>query len=203
MLACVTLKRLFGKFCKIEKQDDGTLYVEGIASSEAVDSDGDIIKSAAMSAALPDYMKFGALREMHQAIAAGKTLSATVDSDGVTHIAAKVVDPVAIKKVEEGVYSGFSIGGRVTKREKNIIEALKLVEISLVDRPANPDAVISLFKADLAGEPADGAVPAPAPKESAASKADARVKSRAAPPAEAAKAREAAAAPAAKTDKVE
>src|SRR5207245_2505260 len=73
------------------------------------------------------------------------------DKGGVTHIAAKVVDPVAVKKVEEGVYQGFSIGGKVTKRsgdDSKTIEGLKLIEISLVDRPANPEALLELYKAD-------------------------------------------------------
>jgi hypothetical protein len=56
-------------------------------------------------------MKFPALREMHQPLAAGKTIAADVAEDGCTYITAKVVDPVAIKKVKEGVYAGFSIGG--------------------------------------------------------------------------------------------
>ena len=53
-------------------------------------------------------------------------------------------------KVVEGVYKGFSIGGRVTARDaqaKHVITGVDLLEISLVDRPANPEAVIELFKA--------------------------------------------------------
>jgi hypothetical protein len=44
---------------------------------------------------------------------------------------------------------GFSIGGRVTQRDpanRKIITGLELSEISLVDRPANPEAVIDLYK---------------------------------------------------------
>lgn len=152
--------RLYGAFTKVQKQADGTLYVEGVASSEAVDAAGEIVKASAMQAALPDYLKFPALREMHQLIAAGKTLAADVSEDGKTYIAAKVVDPVACKKVEEGVYAGFSIGGSVppggrSKDNPKIIEVLKLSEISLVDRPANPEAVISLVKIEDAAPPAE------------------------------------------------
>ena len=35
--------RLFGTFSKVTKQDDGSLIVEGIASSETVDSDGEVV----------------------------------------------------------------------------------------------------------------------------------------------------------------
>jgi phage head maturation protease len=141
--------QLYGQFTKIEQLADGTLYVEGIASSEAEDAAGEIIKASAMRDALPEYLKFPALREMHETWAAGRTVRAEVLGDGTTHIAAKVVDAEAVKKVKERVYNGFSIGGSVTKRnatDSTIIEGLTLTEISLVDRPANPDCVMQLVK---------------------------------------------------------
>jgi hypothetical protein len=104
-----------------------------------------------MKAAIPDYMKFGAVREMHQPIAAGVALRCEVNSRGQTAIEAKIVDPVTIKKVEEGVLQGFSIGGRITGRDKldkSIITGIRLTEVSLVDRPCNPEALVSLCKAD-------------------------------------------------------
>jgi phage head maturation protease len=143
--------KLFGNISKVNENDDGTLTVSGIASSESVDSDGEIILADAIKNSIPDYMKFGALREMHQQIAAGTTLSLKVSDDGKTEIEALVVDPVSVKKVLSGVLKGFSIGGKVLKRnatKRNIIESLKLTEVSLVDRPANPDAMIALYKAD-------------------------------------------------------
>jgi phage head maturation protease len=145
--------KLFGNISKVNENDDGTLTVSGIASSESVDSDGEIILADAIKNSIPDYMKFGALREMHQQIAAGTTLSLKVSDDGKTEIEALVVDPVSVKKVLSGVLKGFSIGGKVLKRnatKRNIIESLKLTEVSLVDRPANPDAMIALYKADEA-----------------------------------------------------
>jgi len=143
--------RLYAKIEKTEKQDDGTLKVWGYASTEAVDSDGEVVSATAIKAALPDYLKFGAVREMHQPIAAGTAIEAEVLADGRTWFGAHVVDPVAVKKVESGVYKGFSIGGKVTARDelnKNLITGLSLVEVSLVDRPANPEAVFTMFKAD-------------------------------------------------------
>jgi hypothetical protein len=95
-------------------------------------------------------MKFANVREMHQPSAVGKTLSASIDTaKKALYITAKVVDPIAWEKVKEGVYNGFSIGGRVLKRIGNVIHELSLSEISLVDRPANPDAVFALYKADM------------------------------------------------------
>src|SRR6516225_10339775 len=142
--------RLYGAIQKVEPQADGTVRVHGIASSEVTDDQGEIVRADAMRAAIPDYMHFPALREMHQLSAAGTTLEAEVGDDGATRIVAHVVDPVAVAKVRNQVYRGFSIGGRVTQREAGnpkIITGLVLNEISLVDRPANPEAVFDCWKA--------------------------------------------------------
>jgi hypothetical protein len=144
--------RLYGAIQKIEPQDDGTVRVYGIATSEAVDEQGEIVRADAIRAAIPDYMRFPALREMHQLSAAGSTLEAEVCEDGTTRIVAHVVDPVAVAKVRNQVYRGFSIGGRVTQREAGspkTITGLVLNEISLVDRPANPEAIFDCWKAAL------------------------------------------------------
>lgn len=145
------MAKLYAEIAKMEAQDDGTVKVWGYASSEAVDSDGEVITAEAMKAAIPDYMKFGAVREMHGSNAAGTAIEINVEDDGRTFFGAHIVDPVAVTKVKKGVYKGFSIGGGVTARDelnKSQITGLKLTEISLVDRPANPDAVFTCFKAD-------------------------------------------------------
>nr|DAR17424.1 MAG TPA: prohead serine protease [Caudoviricetes sp.] len=145
------MAKLYAEIAKMEAQDDGTVKVWGYASSEAVDSDGEIIAAEAMKAAIPDYMKFGAVREMHGSTAAGTAIEINVEDDGRTFFGAHIVDPVAVTKVKTGVYKGFSIGGSVTARDelnKSQITGLKLTEISLVDRPANPDAVFTCYKAD-------------------------------------------------------
>lgn len=145
------MAKLYAEIAKMEAQDDGTVKVWGYASSEAVDSDGEVIAAEAMKAAIPDYMKFGAVREMHGSNAAGTAIEINVEDDGRTFFGAHIVDPVAVAKVKTGVYKGFSIGGSVTARDelnKSQITGLKLTEISLVDRPANPDAVFTCFKAD-------------------------------------------------------
>jgi hypothetical protein len=101
---------------------------------------------------------------MHQNSAAGVALASAVIEgqryetaivDGKLQLVIKVIDDAAWEKVREKVYKGLSIGGRVVKAilEKladgtYIRRILKLIltEISLVDRPANPDAKILLFK---------------------------------------------------------
>lgn len=149
-------KRLYASIEKVEDQDDGTVKVWGYASTGDQDSDGETVTPEAMKAALPDYMKFGAVREMHQSTAAGTAIEAEVQDTGKTWFGAHIVDPVAVKKVQTGVYKGFSIGGKVTERDtadRKVIKGLNLIEVSLVDRPANPNAVFTMYKA--AGTPAD------------------------------------------------
>lgn len=145
---------LFGALSKVEEQEDGTLMVHGIASSGARDSAGEIITPDAMRAALPGYMAYPAIREMHKSDAAGSAAEISVDdATGVTHICAHVVDPIAITKVKSKTYRGFSVGGKVLKRDpddRSIITSIDLIEVSLVDRPCNPEASITMFKADVA-----------------------------------------------------
>jgi len=143
--------RLFADLSKVEEQDDGSLKVFGVASSGARDEAGEIVSPEAMKAALPGYLAFGAIREMHQPSAAGTALEVNVDDDGFTRLTAHIVDPVAVAKVKAGVYKGLSIGGKVLQRDPKdptTITALKLMEISLVDRPCNPEASINMWKAD-------------------------------------------------------
>lgn len=149
--------RSYAPISKMESQTDGTIKVWGVASSECVDNDGETITAAAMKEALPGYMEWGAVREMHSNIAAGRALEVGVNDDtGQTLICAHIVDTGSIAKVKAGVLKGFSIGGVATKTDplnKTIITGLTLNEISLVDKPANPEAAISLWKADKMNAP--------------------------------------------------
>lgn len=132
-------------FIPITKIDTDQHVVEGYASTPELDRQGDRVSLDAIKAALPDYMRFPTIREMHQPMAAGRTVSATVDDQGL-YIRAKVVDDAAWKKVKEKVYNGFSIGGNATGRDDEWITALELIEISLVDSPANVSAVFQVWK---------------------------------------------------------
>lgn len=141
--------RIFGNINKVTEQEDGTLLVEGIASSPNVDDQKEIVTAEAMKAAIPEYMKFGNVREMHDPKkAAGVATEIEVNEEGFTILKALIVDPVAIQKVLTKVYKGFSIAGKVIrdKLNKSTIIGLELSEISLVDRPSNPDAMFSCYK---------------------------------------------------------
>lgn len=135
----------FERFFNIKKIDEEERMVFGYASTPDLDSDGEVIKLEALEKALPAYLQFPTLREMHQPKAVGTTKTAEITKGGL-YIGAKVVTDEAWKLVKEGVYKAFSIGGNVIKKVNNVIQELELVEVSLVDVPANKHAVIELWK---------------------------------------------------------
>jgi HK97 family phage prohead protease len=149
----------------IQKHDAETRMVWGYASTEAIDRQGEIVTNAAVEDALAEYMQFANIREMHQLSAVGTAQEVTVDDRGL-YIAAHVVDDAAWAKVVAGVYKGFSIGGKVLKRDpdnRKRISKIRLSEISLVDRPANPESVFDVYKladAEVADDETAGAVDA-------------------------------------------
>ena len=136
-------------YLPIAKVDAEKREVWGYASTEARDDQGEVVKREALVSALGDYMRFANIREMHQLSAVGVAREAAVDDRGL-YVGARIVDDQAWQKVVEGVYKGYSIGGQITQRDpadyKTII-GLVLNEISLVDRPANPEAVFDYWKA--------------------------------------------------------
>lgn len=136
---------------KFDKNDDGTLNVYGKATDDSIDSDEQICDPAWLDRAMPEWMKWGNIREQHSSIAAGVATEYEKKADG-HYIGVKVVDPGSIKKVEAGVLKGFSIGiraPRVVRDEKAINGRIidgQIVEVSLVDRPANPNAKLTVAK---------------------------------------------------------
>jgi HK97 family phage prohead protease len=139
--------RLYAPIAKIDAEEH---MVWGYASTEAEDDQGEIVTRAALAGALGDYMKFANIREMHRMSAVGVAEEAAVDEHGL-FVGARIVDAAAWDKVREGVYKGFSIGGKVKSRDpadRRVITALALSEISLVDRPANPEAVFDCWKSE-------------------------------------------------------
>lgn len=136
---------------KSEKQADGTLMVTGVATDNTLDVDEQICDPEWLKNAMPDWFRWGNIREQHSSIAAG--VATEYEAKGDQHwITARVVDPASVKKVESGVLKGFSIGirsPRVIKDNKaaggRIVDG-QIVEISLVDRPANPACTLSLAK---------------------------------------------------------
>jgi hypothetical protein len=148
----------YAAIIKQEKQEDGTLLVYGKATDDSIDIDQQICDAGWLETAMPQWFKTGGnIREQHSNIAAGVAKELDSKPDG-HYISALVVDPVSVKKVETGVLKGFSIGiraPRIVRDQKaangRIIDG-QIVEISLVDRPANPNAKLTLAKSDNGGD---------------------------------------------------
>jgi phage head maturation protease len=146
-------------YAPIHKVDAEERMVWGYASTAAEDADGETITLEALREALPEFAKFGNIRQMHQLSAVGKATEAAVDDKGL-YIAAKIVDDEAWRKVTSGVYQGFSVGGRATSRDpadRKRILGLTISEVSLVDRPSCPEAVFDCYKAAAGGNLRDDA----------------------------------------------
>ena len=143
---------------KADRNADGTLTVYGKATDDSIDIDQQICDGDWLDRAMPHWFKSGGnIREQHSNIAAGVATDYEAKSDG-HYISALVVDPISVKKVETGVLKGFSIGiknPRVTRDKSaangRIVDG-QIVEVSLVDRPANPNCQLVLAKSALGDE---------------------------------------------------
>ena len=142
----------FFAITKSEKQEDGSLMVYGKATDDSVDMDSQICDDNWLKTAMPKWMEWGNIREQHSAIAAGVATEYEQKADG-HYIRARVIDPNSVKKVDAGVLKGFSIGikgARVIKdniAKNGRIIGGEIIEVSLVDRPANPNAKLTIAKA--------------------------------------------------------
>jgi hypothetical protein len=137
---------------KADKNADGTLMVYGKATDDSLDIDQQICDPVWLDTAMPNWFKTGGnIREQHSQIAAGVAKEYEKKADG-HFISVLVVDPVSVKKVDAGVLKGFSIGiksprvVRDTKAANGRIIDGQIVEVSLVDRPANPNCQLVLAK---------------------------------------------------------
>jgi hypothetical protein len=150
-------------FIPLTKIDAEKRIVYGVATAETLDRSGEICDYASTK---PFYEKWsngiakatggkslGNLRAMHGKVAAGKLIDIGFNDDAKQiEVAAKVVDDDEWKKVEEGVYTGFSHGGRYVKKWTGTDGAKRYTaepsELSLVDYPCVPEAVFEVIKAD-------------------------------------------------------
>jgi hypothetical protein len=150
------------------KVDSERRIVSGFATLDNIDRQSDIVTT---EASLEAFSKFrGNIREMHQPKAVGKMVSFKeekyFDPETKKFYSGVYVSAYVSKgaqdtweKVIDGTYTGFSIGGKMNKwddayDEKSdsavrVIKNYTLIELSLVDSPANQFAnIISIEKVD-------------------------------------------------------
>jgi hypothetical protein len=152
----------------IVKVDREARTVSGFATLDNIDKQGDVVSTQASLEAFQEFR--GNLREMHQAKAVGRVLAFSVE---------EMYDPVDEKmysgifvtayiskgaadtweKVLDGTLSGFSIGGEIHEADNvfdksadrtiRVITKYSLIELSVVDNPANQLAnILSIVKVD-------------------------------------------------------
>lgn len=154
-------------FVPLLKVDEEQRLVYGVMAEEVLDNSNEIFD---YDSSKPLFEKWsdhafntsngkskGNVRTMHGSVAAGKLTDIGFD-DAAKRIecCAKVVDDNEWQKVLEGVYTGFSIGGRYAKRwvektddgEKATRYTADPVEVSLVDKPCIPTATFQMIKKD-------------------------------------------------------
>ncbi len=158
-------------FIPLTKADEARREVWGIAAVEEPDVHREILDyqlskpnflawSERMSQVTNGKSK-GNIRAMHKGAfaAVGKVIHfEALDDKKAFFVGAKIVDDEAWAKVQEGVYTGFSVGGSYGKRFPDALlkgytryEALPS-ELSLVDVPAAPNARFELVKMDGVSE---------------------------------------------------
>lgn len=140
-------------FAPITRVDEDQRIVEGHAFvNEVVEGEGGVrLKRTSMEEATPDYMQWGAVRAMHQPIAAGTAQAVEWDDKGAM-VRAKIVDDAEWEKVKQGVYKGFSVGVQALVMRGKDVEKCRWIETSLVDRPKDPDARFMVVRAEDATE---------------------------------------------------
>lgn len=142
----------------LTKIDEKRRLVTGRVTEEIPDASGEVMD---FSSSRPNFeawsaqvhkdsggKSFGNVRAMHSAVAAGKLNAIHFnDHDKAIDVEAKIVDDQEWRKVLDGVYTGFSIGGKYAKRWNDIVDGKPVTkftaapnEISLVDRPCCPTA---------------------------------------------------------------
>jgi HK97 family phage prohead protease len=136
-------------------------YIEGYAATKDLDRQGDIIVLDALKEAAIGLLEFGNTvffnHDYNRAI--GRLDDAKVDNQGLwVKIYISQWEEELRKKIEEGIISKFSIGGRLTAGERvspteaihrfpylktkpatpvNVISSMELFEVSVVGLPAN------------------------------------------------------------------
>lgn len=139
-------------YAPIMRRDDDNWEVEGVLTSEAIDTYGTIFDYESAKRAVEAWA--GNVREMHQLKAVGRRIAFACDDANRqitirTRISKGARD--TWEKVVDGTLTGYSIGAYDAKKTTRVVEGravpvytdYKYGEVSLVDVPSNPDAAAS------------------------------------------------------------
>ena len=118
---------------KFKLEDDGTLIIEGYASTNILDDGSDIVEPEAFRETLETYLRDPLMLYMHDwwATPVGKIIEAEIRSDGLW-VRAQIVPTEKgkemIELVKHGILHRFSIGFSIDKSETD--EETKIRNIS-------------------------------------------------------------------------
>jgi hypothetical protein len=159
----------------ISKIDEEKRIVSGFATLDNIDKQGDRVLPEASEKAFANFR--GNVRLMHQPIPAGKVVSFRSDTffdpETKKQYTGVFVDAYVSKGAQDiwemvldGTLTGFSIGGAIkdtdneldeeSNKTVRVIKEYDLVELSLVDSPANQFANIFSIQKTLDGDVVDG-----------------------------------------------
>lgn len=141
-------------YAPITRIDTAKREVEGVATSEAVDSFGTIFSYEASKAAFKRWIERTAnVREMHTKTAVGKGIGVFFDDANKQIIVRSRVSRSADgentwTKIREGILNGYSVGATnpvwdtIERNGKTYpyLTSYELAELSYVDNASNPDA---------------------------------------------------------------
>jgi hypothetical protein len=139
---------------KTERAGDGSLLVHGRATDGTLDLDEQIVDPAFARKALKEWFDdWGNVRQMHSGSLPPAGVGIELDDrDDGQYLTSKVYEAGAIKQVEEGGYKAYSVGiarPRIVRDAAapggRIVDGI-VVEVSLVDRPANPQCKFAITK---------------------------------------------------------
>ena len=132
-----------------------SITIEGYASTEDVDRQGDIVPASVWKKGIQNYLKNPVILAYHDhSEPVGRMVEHKVDSKGLW-IKARISSAATevFNLVKDGVLTAFSIGFRIIDAEYDsaeelfVVKELELHEISVVSVPANQNTLFSLSKA--------------------------------------------------------
>jgi hypothetical protein len=150
-------------FFQLDKADFKGEF-EGVMACLERDLDGEIINWPGTKKAVAEWStgmadvsggkNFGNIRDQHSNMVIGKLTEPPAIDEKNKRIKVKgmVVDPVAKEKLQEGLYTGLSIGGAYASKKPlhdGTVEYIpRLGELSLCDKPCSPSALLTVTRAD-------------------------------------------------------
>lgn len=146
---------LDGKAVVTEPDDNGHVYIEGLAADFGLDRQDESFEPGAFEAGLKAYMDTNPILVYHHKpdVALGQVTEANITADGL-HVKARVDAPEPgtiiadyVRKIKSGTLRAFSVGGRFHRRmtaNGPRIFKCDMHELSITPLPVNPRTLFAV-----------------------------------------------------------